>query len=108
MSEPTELTDANFEEEILKATTPALVDFWAVWCAPCRMIEPAVEELAREYEGKIKVGKVNVDSEQETAIKYGIRSIPTLLFFKNGEVADQVTGVVPKGALVEKLNNVLE
>ena len=107
MSDPIELTDANFEEEILKAETPALVDFWAVWCAPCRMIAPVVEELATKYEGKVKIGKVNVDSEQQTAIKYGIRSIPTLLLFKDGEVADQVVGVVPKGALVKKLDKIL-
>ena len=108
MSEPMELTDANFEEEILKAETPALVDFWAEWCAPCRMIAPVVEEVAKEYEGKLKVGKLNVDSQQQTAIKYAVRSIPTLLLFRNGEVAGQVVGVVPKAVLVEKVKKVLE
>jgi len=108
MSEPTQLTDANFEQEILQADTPALVDFWAEWCAPCRMISPIVEELAKEYEGRLKVGQVNVDSEQQTAIKYGIRSIPTLMLFKNGQAADQVIGVVPKTVLVEKLNKLLQ
>lgn len=108
MSEPIELTDANFEEEILKAQTPALVDFWAEWCAPCRMIAPVVDEVAREFEGKLKVGKVNVDSQQQTAIKYGIRSIPSLILFKNGEAAEQVVGVVAKSVLVEKVKRVLE
>ena len=108
MSEPIQLTDANFEQEILQADTPALVDFWAEWCAPCRMISPIVEEVAKEFEGRLKVGSVDVDSEQQTAIKYGIRSIPTLVLFKNGQAADQVVGVVPKSALVEKLDKLLE
>ena len=84
-----------------------MVDFWAVWCGPCRMVGPVVEELATEYQGKAVVGKVDVDTNQEVAAKYGIRNIPTILFFKDGEVVDKVVGVVPKEQLVEKLNAIL-
>jgi thioredoxin 1 len=87
------LTDANFEEKILKAESPALVDLWAPWCAPCRMIAPAIEELAGEYNGKAIVGRLNVDENPVIARKYGVTSIPTLLFFKGGEVVDQMIGV---------------
>lgn len=87
------VNDANFDEQILNADLPALVDLWAPWCAPCRMIAPAVEELAAEYSGKAVVGKLNVDENATTARKYGVTSIPTLLFFKGGEVADQMIGV---------------
>lgn len=100
---PMEMTDANFEAEVLKSDTPVLVDFWAVWCGPCKMIAPTVEELANEYQGKLKVGKVDVDSNQQVAQKFGVRSIPTLLIFKGGRVVDQVVGAVPKRALVDKL-----
>ena len=101
------LTDANFDEEVLQAETPVLVDFWAEWCGPCRMIGPIVKELADEFEGKIKVGKVNVDQNQGTAAKYGIRSIPTLLLFKGGDLAEQMVGAQPKNKIVESINKVL-
>lgn len=99
-----EFTDANFEEEVLKADKPVLVDFWAEWCGPCRMVGPVVEELSGDYDGKALVGKVNVDHNPGIAAKYGIRSIPTILFFKGGEVVDKSVGAVPKGALAEKLD----
>lgn len=102
-----EITDASFESDIIASGKPAMVDFWAVWCGPCRMVGPVVEEIASEYEGKAIVGKVDVDTNQEVAAKYGIRNIPTILFFKNGEVVDKVVGVVPKEQLVEKLNAIL-
>ncbi len=100
---PMEMTDANFDAEVLKSDKPVLVDFWAVWCGPCKMIAPTVEEIANEYEGKLKVGKVDVDNNQQVAQKFGVRSIPTLLIFKGGKVVEQVVGAVPKRALVEKL-----
>lgn len=103
MSKYVEVTDANFEEEVLKSELPVLVDYWAVWCAPCKMIAPIVEELSVEKEGKLKVAKMDVDSNQATATKYGIRSIPTLMIFKNGEVVDQVIGAVPKTMIEQKL-----
>jgi len=98
-----ELTDDNFDSEILRSDTPALVDFWAVWCGPCRQIAPAVEALASEYKGKLKVGKMDVDAHQVVPQKYGIRSIPTLLVFKGGEVVDTIVGAVPKAKLEEKV-----
>jgi len=104
---PFEFTDENFEAEALQSDTPVLVDFWAAWCGPCRMIAPIVEELAEEYEGKIKIGKLDVDANQQTAIKYGVRSIPTVLVLKGGEVADTIIGAVPKQAFVDKLEAVL-
>lgn len=88
--------DENFENEVLNSETPVLVDFWAPWCGPCRIIAPVVEELSETYEGKLKVGKLNVDDNQKTSMKFGIRSIPTLLVFKDGEVAEQIIGAVPK------------
>lgn len=100
---PVELTDANFENEALKSETPVLVDFWAEWCGPCKMIAPTVEQLAIEYAGRLKVGKVDVDNNQQVAMKFGIRSIPTLLIFKGGRVVDQVVGAVPKKALVDRI-----
>jgi thioredoxin 1 len=87
-----ELSDENFEEEVLKESKPVLVDFWAVWCAPCRMIAPVIDEIAETYSGKVKVGKVNVDDNSKIPNQYGIRSIPTVMLFKNGQVADQVIG----------------
>ena len=98
-----EATDANFETEVLGSEVPVLVDFWAVWCAPCRMIAPIVEELASEKEGKLKVAKVDVDNNPQTAIKYNIRSIPTLLVFKGGNVVDQMVGAVPKSMIESRL-----
>jgi thioredoxin 1 len=101
------LTDGNFDEEVLQAEIPVIVDFWAEWCGPCRMIGPIVEELAEEFEGKLKVGKVNVDQNQGTAAKYGIRSIPTLLLFKGGDLAEQIVGAQPKNKIVESINKIL-
>ena len=103
MSEPITLTDDNFSAEVLDSDVPVLVDFWATWCGPCRMIAPIVKELIGEYEGKAKVCKLDVDSAQKTAAEFGIRSIPTLLIFKGGKVADQLIGAVPKQQITEKL-----
>jgi thioredoxin 1 len=104
MGKYVEVTDASFEEEVLKSELPVLVDFWAVWCAPCRMVAPIVEELATEKEGTLKVAKMDVDNNPNTAMKFGIRSIPTLLVFKNGEVVDQIVGAIPKSMLESKIN----
>jgi thioredoxin 1 len=103
-----ELTDSNFEELVLKSDKPVLVDFWAEWCGPCRMVAPIVSELSVEYEGKAIIGKLDVDSNPEVAQKFGIRNIPTMLFFKNGEVADKQVGAVPKSMLVSKIENLLK
>ena len=89
-------TDQNFEEEVLKSPVPVLIDFWAAWCVPCKMIAPTLEELGREYDGKVKIGKVNVDENRNTANTYGIRGIPSLLLFKDGEVKEQMVGVHSK------------
>jgi len=102
-----ELTDSNFEENVINAEKPALVDFWATWCGPCRMVGPLVEELSNEYDGKAVVGKVDVDNNPEIAQKYGIRNIPTLLFIKNGEVVDKQVGAVSKDVLAQKLDAML-
>ncbi len=107
MSKPIVLTDDNFSAEVLNASQPVLVDFWATWCGPCRMIAPIVQELSSEYEGRAKVGKLDVDAAQKTAAEFGIRSIPTLLIFKEGKVADQIIGAVPKGQITEKLEAAL-
>ncbi|MCL4639061.1 MULTISPECIES: thioredoxin [Olivibacter] len=98
-----EITDSNFDEVVLKSDKPVLVDFWAEWCGPCRMVGPVVEELAKDYDGKVVVGKVNVDHNAEISTKYGIRNIPALLFFKNGEIVDKQIGAVPKSVLASKL-----
>ena len=100
---PVEVTDTNFQNEVLKSDKPVLLDFWAEWCGPCKMIAPVVEELANEYDGKLKVGKVDVDANQQTSMQYGVRSIPTLLIFKGGKVVDQLVGAVPKRILAEKI-----
>jgi len=102
-----EITDSNFQEMVINAGQPAMIDFWAEWCGPCRMLTPVVKELSEEYAGRVVVGKVDVDSNPGISMKYGIRNIPTLLFFKNGEVVDKQVGVVPKGALVSKLDKLL-
>ena len=101
---PIEVTDANFKKEVLESSVPVLVDFWAEWFGPCKMIAPVVEQLATEFQGKLKVGKVDVDSNQQTSMQFGIRSIPTLLLFKNGKVVDQIVGTVPKAALADKVS----
>jgi thioredoxin 1 len=100
---PIEITDANFEQEVLKSDKPVLIDFWAVWCGPCKMVAPVVEEIANEYNGKLKVGKLDVDSNPEVSMKFGIRSIPTLMVFKGGKVVEQIIGAVPKRNLLDKL-----
>ncbi|QHQ60313.1 thioredoxin [Anaerocolumna sedimenticola] len=97
-------TDENFESEVLKSEMPVLVDFYADWCGPCKMMAPIIEEIANEYEGKVKVGKLNVDEAQGTSSKYRVMSIPTLLILKNGEVVDTIVGAVPKSKVVEKLD----
>ena len=102
-----ELTDANFEEVVLKSDKPAIVDLWAEWCGPCRMVGPLVEEIGVEFEGRAVVGKLDVDNNPGIAAKYGIRNIPTILFFKNGEIADKQVGAVPNTVLVAKLEKLL-
>jgi thioredoxin 1 len=99
-----EITDANFEELVVNSDKPVMIDFWAVWCGPCRMIAPIVEEMSGEYEGKAVIGKVDVDSNPNVAMKYGIRNIPTVLFVKNGEVADKQVGAAPKQVFTTKLD----
>ena len=99
--------DDNFENEVLKSDMPVLVDFWATWCAPCRAIAPSVEELAKTYDGKVKVGKLNIDEQQGVAQQYGIRSIPTLLVFKGGKVVGQIVGAVPKNKIEDALKKAL-
>jgi thioredoxin 1 len=107
MSDIKYVSDASFESDVLKASEPVLVDYWAEWCGPCRMIAPALEELARDFEGKAKIVKVNVDDEQGLASQFGIRSIPTLLFFQGGKVVEQLVGAAPKDTLAAKLTNLL-
>lgn len=102
----TEFTDANFEEEVLNSDLPVLIDLWAVWCAPCYMVSPVVEELADEYAGKLKVGKLNVDQNPSVPGRYNVRAIPTLLFFKDGKLYDQIVGAVPKSTLEEVVKRI--
>ena len=102
-----EITDANFDEVVLKSDKPVVVDFWAAWCGPCRMVGPIIEELAGEYEGKAVVGKVDVDQNPGVSAKFGIRNIPTIIFVKNGEIVDKSVGAVPKAQLAAKLDAIL-
>jgi thioredoxin 1 len=108
MSLPVELNDGNFESEVLKSDLPVLIDFWAPWCGPCKMVGPIVEEIAKDYEGRLKVGKLNVDENSQTAGQYGIMSIPSLMFFKEGKVVDQIIGAVPKQQFVEKIDKIVQ
>lgn len=102
-----EITDSNFEETVLKSSKPVLVDFWAAWCGPCRMVGPVIDEISNEYVGKAVVGKVDVDANQEFAAKYGVRNIPTVLVFNNGEVVGRQVGVSPKTAYTEAIDALL-
>jgi thioredoxin 1 len=102
-----EVTDATFDQEVLRSEQPVLVDFWAIWCGPCKAIAPIVDSLATAYSGKLKVAKVNVDENGATPSRYGIRGIPTLLFFKGGKIADQIVGYVPKEVIEEKVQRML-
>jgi thioredoxin 1 len=107
MSEATAFTDATFEQEVIKSELPVMVDFWASWCGPCMMLAPVVDKMAKEYAGKIKVGKVDVDANPNTASAMGVRSIPTLMFFKNGELKEQVIGVVAEAQLKKIIEKVM-
>jgi thioredoxin len=103
MATPTVVTDETFNQEVLKSDTPTLVDFWAVWCGPCRMVAPVVDEIAREQTGKLKVMKLDVDENQNTAMAYGVMSIPTLILFKNGQPVERIVGFRPKGDMEKKI-----
>ena len=107
MAKPVNVDDAEFQVSVLDSEVPVLVDFWAEWCGPCKMIAPVVDELAKEFDGKIKFTKLNVDFNPQTSAKYGVRSIPTLLIFKGGEPVDQVVGAVPKSVLQQRLEKAL-
>ena len=107
MSHPIEITDATFDQEVVKADTVVLVDFWAEWCGPCKIIAPIVEDLAKEYDGKVKFTKLDVDSNPRSATNFGIRGIPTLLIFKDGKPVDQVVGAVPKSEIKKRLEEAL-
>ncbi len=102
-----EISDSSFDEEVLQSEKPVLIDFWAPWCGPCRAIGPIIEEISSEYGDKLKIVKCNVDDNPVTPGKYGVRAIPTLIFFNNGEVSDQITGMVAKAKLIESINKIL-
>jgi thioredoxin 1 len=107
MGKPIEVTEANFEQEVLNSKVPTVVDFWAVWCGPCKVIAPYMEEFASQYEGKVKIAKLDVDNNQNIAAKYGVRSIPTVIFFKNGKMVDQVIGNSPKSKFQERIDKLV-
>ena len=107
MSDILEVTDDTFEAEIVNSSIPAMVDFWAAWCGPCKMVAPVVEELAQEYDGKVKIAKMDVDQNRQTPAKFGIRNIPTLILFKGGEVAQTIIGAQPKSSIEEELKKLL-
>ena len=107
MSDLMEFNEQNFENEVKKSDVPVMIDFWVAWCGPCRMIAPFVEEASKTYDGKLKVGKIDVDNNQRIASEYAIMSIPAVLFFKNGEVVDQIVGAVPKKTLFDRIDKVL-
>ena len=107
MAQPINVSDDTFDDEVIKSEIPVLVDFWADWCAPCKMIAPVVEQLADEFDGKVKIAKMDIDSNTKVAAEYGIRGIPTLLIFNDGNPVDQVVGVVPKAVLTRKLEEVV-
>jgi thioredoxin 1 len=103
MAKPFEVTDANFQEVVLEAESPTVVDFWAVWCGPCKMIAPVLEQIAQEYEGQLQVAKLDVDHNGQTAMNYGVMSIPTLILFKGGEAVERIVGFMPKDKLLKRL-----